>query len=113
MKRSTKMNLIFVAVVLAIAGVLFAIRGAKPAGNVAVLTYGFDQKTMQIPLNKDDRIDVETCGLTIHLQVEDGRIRFVDSPCPDHVCEAYGWLSEEGDYAACMPALAALIVQAG
>ena len=50
---------------------------------------------------------------TIHLEVKDGAIAFVDSPCPDHLCENYGWLSREGDWAACLPARASLTIVAG
>jgi len=32
----------------------------------------------------------------------------VDSPCPDHLCENFGWLSRAGDWAACLPAKASL-----
>ncbi len=112
MKRSTKMNLIFVAVVLAAAGLWAGLRWMKPAGNRAVVTYGFDQQTLEIPLNKDGRHDLESAGYTVHLEVENGAIRFVDSPCPDHLCENYGWLSQTGDFAACMPALVSVVVQA-
>ena len=31
-------------------------------------------------------------------------ISFQDSQCPDHVCEQFGQLSEEGAWAACVPA---------
>ena len=40
----------------------------------------------------------------VHLQVKDGTISFQDSQCPDHVCEQFGQLSEEGAWAACVPA---------
>lgn len=112
MKRSTKMNLIFIAVVLAAAGLIAGLRGMKPAGNLAVVTYGIDQKQVEIPLNKDGRHNLDSMGYTVHLEVKDGAIRFVDSPCPDHLCENYGWLSQTGDFAACMPALTSVVVQA-
>lgn len=111
MKRSTKLNLIFAAGVLAVAAGLLALRGARPQGMVAVLTYGADSRTMEIPLQQDGRYDVDTGLYVVHLQVEGGRIRFVDSPCPDHLCEGYGWLGQNGDWAACLPAKAAVLVQ--
>lgn len=107
-KRGLKMNLIFAAVLLALAGgvLLWRLYSARP-GVVALLEYGPGQ-TMEIPLDRDARYDLESGGYTIHLEVADGRIRFTDSPCPDHLCEGYGWLSREGDFAACLPARAVL-----
>ncbi|MEG1367339.1 MAG: NusG domain II-containing protein [Oscillospiraceae bacterium] len=31
-------------------------------------------------------------------------MRFINSVCPDHVCEGFGWLSQEEDHAVCAPA---------
>jgi len=28
----------------------------------------------------------------------------LDSQCPDHVCEQFGWLDKDGAWAACVPA---------
>ena len=44
------------------------------------------------------------------LEVKDGAIRFVDSQCPDHICEGFGFISQEGDYAVCMPAGVAVTI---
>ena len=111
MKKSTKTNIIFALVVLAIAAAFLIAGLFKPKGNVAVLTYGFDGAEMRIPLNEDHRYDIESGKYTIHLEVKDQQIRFVESPCPDHVCESYGWLSQEGDFAACLPAFAAVVIE--
>ena len=54
--------------------------------------------------------DVDTGYLTVHIQVQDGAARFVDSPCPDHICEHYGWLREEDQTATCLPARAVLTI---
>ena len=40
----------------------------------------------------------------------DGAARFVDSPCPDHICEGFGWLSNEDQTATCLPARAVLTI---
>jgi hypothetical protein len=38
-----------------------------------------------------------------HIQVRDGAVRFVDSPCPTHQCVHQGWLKEGGEVAVCLP----------
>lgn len=37
------------------------------------------------------------------LQVEAGRVRFIDGPCRNRVCVYSGWLSTSGDGTACLP----------
>lgn len=37
------------------------------------------------------------------IEVEPGRIRFIDADCPDKVCIKTGWLSEPGQTAVCLP----------
>lgn len=38
-----------------------------------------------------------------HIQVRDGQVRFVDSPCPNKLCVHTGWLSQGGEVAICLP----------
>ena len=35
--------------------------------------------------------------------VEPGRIRFIDSDCPDKICIITGWLFKTGDLSVCLP----------
>ena len=93
-------NLIFAVVVLGIAGGWFAWRAAHGDANTV----------LDLPLTKDATYDVDTGYLTVHIQVQDGAARFVDSPCPDHICEHYGWLREEDQTATCLPARAVLTI---
>nr|WP_317402287.1 NusG domain II-containing protein [uncultured Gemmiger sp.] len=114
MKSTTKQNLIFLLVVLAVIGGLLIWRHTAlhtgGAGTEAVLQYGDPTQEMRIPLDKDAVYDVDTGFYTIHLQVKDGGIAFIDSPCPDHLCEGFGTLRKVGDWAACMPARASLSI---
>lgn len=108
---NAKKNLIFAVLVLALAGGLFLWQQSRAGvGVTALLEYGDNGETLSIPLDKPCRYDVDTGVLTIHLEVADGAVRFVESPCPDHVCEGFGWLRQEGDWAACLPAKAMLTV---
>lgn len=114
-KKGLKQNLLFAAVVLAAAALLFALRGWRRGqyGGMPVyaqLTYGEDNAVMEIPLDLDGRYDVDTGLYVIHLEVRDGAVGFVDSPCPDHVCENYGFLSQADQQAVCLPARAVLMI---
>ena len=48
------------------------------------------------------RIEEET-GRPVSFEVLDGKIRFVNVTCPDHICEKAGWCESPGDRAVCMP----------
>ena len=110
--KSRRAALLFGAAVLAAAAaLLFFFKFGKAQGSVAVLRYGSPEQTMDIPLNTDKTYDVDTGAYTIHLQVADGTIAFVDSPCPDHTCESFGKLKNVGDWAACLPAQATLTIE--
>lgn len=107
MKRLTRLqkNLLFAAVLLLAAVVLFwALRGRKQGeALVAVADFG-DGVTEIIPLDKDYDYLYDVGDYVVHLQVKDGAIAFQDSQCPDHVCEQFGWLSQKDAWAACVPA---------
>lgn len=112
---SLRVTLLFFAAVPAIALALLVLqRSARPAGpaGVAVLTYGDDpQAQLRIPLDEEKTYDVDTGYYTVHIQVQGGAAAFVQSPCPDHTCEGFGWLREPGQWAACLPAKAMLQVE--
>ena len=104
-------NLLFIAVILALAAVLWLAAHHGGTGRTAVLRYGDPQVEQRIDLRKNAEYDIDTGLYTIHLRVENGGIAFVDSPCPDHLCEGFGTLNTEGDWAACMPAKASLTIE--
>lgn len=116
-KKAWKQNLIFAAVLLLAAAALFGWRAWKNVQNqnaglplTARLLYGDSGEKLDIPLEEDGVFDVDTGYYTVHIEVQDGAARFIDSPCPDHVCESFGWVSLEDQSATCMPARAVLVI---
>ena len=97
---------------LALCAVLLLVRKANQTGAplCAELIYGDSNTKLTFPLEKDADYDVDTGYLTVHIKIQDGAARFVDSPCPDHICESFGWLSEEDQTATCLPARAVLSI---
>ena len=75
-------NLLFIAVILALAAVLWLAAHHGGTGRTAVLRYGDPQVEQRIDLRKNAEYDIDTGLYTIHLRVENGGIAFVDSPCP-------------------------------
>ena len=89
-RRSLIINFLFAAVVLAAAGLLLFLRSSGAEAGAA--------------------LTADTGYLTVHIQVQDGAARFIDSPCQDHICEGFGWISAEDQTATCLPARAVLTI---
>ena len=99
-------NLIFAVVVLLVAGIAFFAIRKKPETEtklVALVDFG-DGITETLPLDEDYDYLYDVGDYVVHIQVKDSAAAFLDSQCPDHVCEQFGWLSEEDAWAACVPA---------
>ena len=62
-----------------------------------------DGKTRQVSLHKKQTLVVAGRLGTSTLQVDDGRIRFIDSPCTKKICIHSGWLKHNGEVTACLP----------
>lgn len=82
-------------------------QGQRPAGTV---DFG-DGITETLPLDTDHDYLYDMGNYVVHLQVKDGAIAFLDSQCPDHVCEQFGWLDKDGAWAACVPAGVYVVVE--
>lgn len=110
--NAARTNLIFAGVLLLLALGLFLLTQNRAEGTKAVVTVGTTEgnKTIELLLSEDKTLDIPAKNLTVHIEVKSGRIRFVNSPCPDHICEREGWLSKDGDTASCLPAPASILV---
>jgi len=92
---------IILAIVIIATTAIFLLQ-PKQKGNVAVVTYN-GSVIMEIDLGKDAVYHIDA-DLPVTLEVIDGRIRFIDPQCPDKLCEGFGLIGEEYEYAICMPA---------
>lgn len=57
----------------------------------------------EVPLAQDASLEVRGRIGPSRLEIRDGRVRFVDSPCVGRICVHAGWLSRSGQVAACLP----------
>lgn len=72
--------------------------------NTAVVTVnGENIKTIDLSSAENEIFTLKT-EPTVTLEINNGKIRFTNSKCPDGTCEKCGWLSKPGDTAACLPA---------
>lgn len=116
--RSVRKNICFAAVILLLAAAIwlgYAISTGKDPVNrrKAVVSYtaAGQTYTIALPMDQNQTYSIVTGTYTVHIQIQDGAAAFVNSPCPDHLCEEFGWLREENAWAACAPAGAFLQIE--
>lgn len=81
---------------------LISITGSKSSGRTAILYIDGEEKA-EIPLNQDRRIQVRgPLGLSV-IEVADGRVRMLSSPCGRQICVRMGAISEGNALIVCVP----------
>lgn len=105
-----KQNIIFISLIL-IATVLISLFGAmRDTGGTAVVSVA-DGDTVKLSLAKSGVYNIDGGKLPVIIEIAEGKARFINSVCPDHICEGFGWISKEADKATCAPARVVLTVE--
>ncbi len=76
------------------------------AGRKLVKTFKLSERQKEV-YNYDGPL-----GITV-VEVDGLRARVKSSPCPDHVCVQFGWLSLPNDFSACLPNAMLLLIEDG
>ncbi|HEY1076651.1 MAG TPA: NusG domain II-containing protein [Fontimonas sp.] len=99
----TRGDLLAIAGAAVLVGALFARYWQPPvaATQFEIRVGGEPQARYALDVDREIRVDGRA-GVSV-LKVENGRVRFVSSPCRNKVCVHGGWLSHSGDAAACLP----------
>lgn len=66
--------------------------------------------TQNLSLRENRELHVEGPLGVSTIEIRDGKVRFVDSPCENKQCVHAGWLEKTGDFAACIPNRISLFV---
>jgi hypothetical protein len=75
--------------------------GEESGTTVVVRCFGGGVKVLD--LDRARNVEVEGPLGTTTMSIEDGTVRFVDSPCPHKLCVKRGRVSRVGDLIACVP----------
>ena len=67
------------------------------------LVYVGDKLVKKINLRKNQQVSIDGVLGKSTLQIENGKVRFIDSPCTSKVCIQKGWHNHGGDFNACLP----------
>ena len=94
---------LLLALAVASLGILYAIFwGQSVHGNQATIFVG-GKHWANVDLYQDRTIDVKGKLGISRLMVEDGKIRFISSPCDTKRCIHSGWIQQSGEIVACVP----------
>ena len=94
-------DLIAVAVILAAAGILWAVFGSAEGARAEIIVGKETVETVDLTAVKEPYTIPLDNGVTV--TVEPGAIYFSDSDCPNHLCMRAGKLTKAGQSAACIP----------
>lgn len=97
------------AVLLLALGMLMGGKLLQRPGKTAVVTAPEGEFTLSLDIPATRVVEGKN-GITLTIEVSDGRVRVRDSGCPDQICVNSGWLSSAGQTAACVPAAVAVRV---
>lgn len=81
-----------------------------PSGRVCVVLYE-REVVLRVPLDTNMFFSIEQLPGVI-FEVNDGRVQFAASDCPDQVCVHTGLIGEPGQFAACLPNRVAIQIEA-
>lgn len=99
----TRGDALAIAVAAAVVGILFARYWQAPVAATQCELRVAGAVVGRYALDQDQDIRIEGRMGTSVLRIENGRVRFLSSPCRNQVCVRSGWLSHGGDAAACLP----------
>ena len=60
-------------------------------------------ESLHVNLNKNQTYNIQGTLGTSAIEVKQGKIRFVSSPCQNKFCIQHGWQQHHGDLTACLP----------
>ena len=69
----------------------------------SVKIWSSSQGFQTYPLDQEREILIEGSRGNSLFEIQNGKIRFVDSKCTNKICVRAGWLSHAGAFAACLP----------
>lgn len=101
LRRGDYVVLLLAAVVAAVC--CWHIWRPRPAGQEAVFVTPAGEQRYSLLQKTTFTIEGKN-GITLSVEIDGGRVRVAHSDCPDQVCVHSGWLSKNGQTAACVPA---------
>lgn len=112
MGKRDKQILFGIAAVAVIMMGIFYFQSGRGEGRFAQIWID-GEKVMELDLLKEeDRVlDLSSYGVEVELQIQEHKIGFLSSDCPDHLCIGFGMIDHEPQSAVCMPNRVVVTIQ--
>ncbi|MBN2104780.1 NusG domain II-containing protein [bacterium] len=102
-RKYLKVGDYFIILLLLISAVLLALINWRSEGGNRVIVYADGKKEAVLSLNQDQRYSVKgPLGLSI-VEIRNGRVNMVSSPCPHQICVKMGKISKSNSMIVCVP----------
>jgi hypothetical protein len=102
-KRITLTDLLVITIGLGLVGILFISQWQQPHHASFAIVQNNNGERLRISMQENHHYDIAGRLGKSRLEVSNGKIRFILSPCSQHLCVHTGWLKESGEAAACLP----------
>ncbi len=74
------------------------------ADEVYITVDGKEYETIRLTNEKEDiRREIKGVNGDTIMEISEGRVRVIQSACPDKICVHYGWVSKPGQMIVCLP----------
>jgi hypothetical protein len=104
--KSTRLLVALLIILAAVAGGIWVYSSGifRDTPDMLLITSG-DKMVIWRPLKDigDTTFSVEGPLGTTVVEVKQGQVRVLSSPCPEHICMNTGWISKPGGIIVCMP----------
>ena len=102
------------AVILAAAAAVFFFQVKnRTSGTVYAIVEQDSKELMRLPLSEPGEYRISDGDSYNVIEITEGGVRMKEADCPDQICVHSGWLSREGQSAACIPAGIAVKITGG
>jgi hypothetical protein len=102
-KHITLTDLLVITMGLGMVGMLSISQWQQPHHASFAIVHNNHGEQLRISMQENHHYAIAGRLGKSQLEVSDGKIRFIQSPCSQHLCIHTGWLKESGEAAACLP----------
>jgi hypothetical protein len=99
----TRYDIFLIAGLLLVAFLILGVIKYKAGGADTVVVQVDDEETLRVPLTENRRLSVDGPLGKTEIEIKDGRVRVVDSPCDGKTCIYNGWIHKPYQTIICMP----------
>lgn len=99
----TRYDILLIAGLLTVALLGLGVIWYRAGGVDTVVAQVDGEEVLRAPLTDDQRLSVDGPLGKTEIEIKDGRVRVVDSPCERKICVRAGWIHRSYQTIICMP----------